>query len=248
MLKIIICGINGKMGNFIYENALKRSHSVICGIDKSTVGFTECPVYADFEQIKYLSDVIIDFSSPSALPYLLDYATANKLPLVIGTTGYTEEQEKLILEASKLVPIFKSANMSLGINLLVKLCKTANISLKGYDLEITEFHHKNKKDSPSGTANLIYQSLAPTFPSPKTLTYGRKGNSKRKDGEVGIHSIRGGSTVGKHTVYFFGENESISISHEAHSKELFAEGAIKASEFIVTKNAGLYGMNDLIEI
>ncbi len=248
MLKIIICGINGKMGNFIYESALKRSHSVICGVDKSTVGFTECPVYPDFEQIKYLADVIIDFSSPSALPHLLDYATANKLPLVIGTTGYDEIQEKLIFDASKTIPIFKSANTSLGINLLIKLCKIANISLKGFDVEITEFHHKGKKDSPSGTANLIYQSLTSSPCSLKTLACGRNGNYKRKEGEIGIHSIRGGSTVGKHTVYFFGENESISISHEAHSKELFAEGAIKASEFITTKSAGLYDMNDLIQI
>lgn len=245
MLKLIICGINGTMGSHLYNCALKRGYEIICGIDKITVGKTDCPVYNDFDQIKEFANVIVDFSSPSALCGLLNYATKNKLPLVLCTTGYTHEQEEKIKSASLEIPIFKSANTSFGVHVLLKLCKIATSLLHGYDIEIIEKHHKNKKDSPSGTANLIFNSIHEALPYSTPLC-GRKEKSKRFSKEIGIHSIRGGSTVGEHSILFMGEHDSITITHEATNKELFAKGALLACDFIKNKQSGLYNMNDLV--
>ncbi|MBQ7373411.1 MAG: 4-hydroxy-tetrahydrodipicolinate reductase [Clostridia bacterium] len=246
MLKIIICGINGKIGSLLYDSATNNSHQVVSGIDKITVSAVDCPVYPNFYQVKEHADVIVDFSSPSCLNDLLCYAIENKTPLVIGTTGYSNEQEKKIMEVSKSIPIFKSANTSLGVNLILKLCKFATTVLNGFDIEITDKHHRHKKDSPSGTAKMIYDVIAQTLRYPTSPIYGRKGSEKRKPREIGIHSLRGGSVVGEHSVFFFGENETITITHTANSKQLFAFGAIKAAEFIVTKPNGLYDMDDLL--
>lgn len=246
MLNIIICGINGEMGLSVYRRALINNHNVICGIDKSTVGITDCPVFSDFDQIRHLADVIIDFSAPDVTSKLLKYATENSMPLVIGTTGHSEKQEHDILNASNIIPVFKSANMSLGINLLIKLCKEANFNLSGFDVEIIEKHHKNKLDSPSGTAKLIIDGINENCNPPKSPIFGRLGQSKRTSGEIGVHSVRGGSTVGEHSVSFFGEYESITLTHTAYSKDLFAQGAIKACEFITKQKNGLFDMQKLI--
>ena len=243
MLKLIICGINGTMGTHVYNYATKNGHNVACGIDKVTVGKTECPVYNDFDQVKELADVIVDFSSPSALNSLLTFATLNKIPLVLCSTGYSADQENLIKDASYSIPIFKSSNTSLGILILARLCKIASSSLKNYDVEIIESHHKNKKDSPSGTANLLFDNICDT--NGIKPIYGRKENSKRSQGEICIHSIRGGTTVGEHSVLFLGEHETITLTHVAQSKELFAKGALLACEFIKSKPNGLYSMQDL---
>ncbi|MBR2384351.1 MAG: 4-hydroxy-tetrahydrodipicolinate reductase [Clostridia bacterium] len=229
MLNIIICGINGSMGTNIYKTALSAKHEVTCGIDNVRVGNLDCPVYTDFDQIRHLANVIIDFSSPSITDKLLDYAKRNQIPLVIGTTGHSKKQEEDIEKASKQIAIFKSANTSLGVLYFAKLCKIASQYLKGFDVQIIEKHHKNKKDSPSGTANLLKTHLI---------------NDNVE--QIQIHSIRGGSVVGEHSVLFLGDGESFTLTHTAESKELFAKGAIKASEFIINKTKGLYSTKDLI--
>ena len=246
MLKIIICGINGTLGELVYNCAIKNGHHVTCGIDKITVGKTDCPVYNAFDQVRDLADVIIDFSSPTAIDGILAFAKDNSLPLVLGTTGYDKNQEQLITNASEFIPIFKSANMSLGINALLRLCRHASSILQGYDVEIIEKHHNKKNDAPSGTTHLIYDALTFNKAEKPLERYGRKGFGKRQTDEIGIHSVRGGSLVGEHSVLLLGNEESITLTHTAHSKTLFAIGAIKASEFIVKKKRGLYCMDDLI--
>ena len=247
MLNIIISGINGKMGNFVYDSAIKHGHAVVCGVDEITLGRTECPVYKSFDEVKHFADAIIDFSSPTSLNGLLKYAKANKIPLVIGTTDYNQNQEKEILTASECIPIFKSANTSLGVNLILKLCSLATKWLNGFDIEIVDKHHKYKKDSPSGTANLILNAIKKQLEYTPSPVYGRNGKTPRQTNEIGVHSVRGGTVVGEHSVFFFGENESVTITHTAYSKELFADGAIKATEFIANKKSGLYDMNDIVK-
>ena len=246
MKNLLICGINGAMGKHVYNASQKHQFNVVCGIDKQIAGSTECPVYKSFDEVRDLIDVIIDFSSPDALKEILPFALKNEVPLVLGTTGYSEEDENIIFNASKNIPIFKSANMSIGINLLIKLCKIAFPLLNCFDVEIIEKHHKLKEDSPSGTANLIYNHLIECSHKKFNPIYGRNGKKRRENFEIGIHSIRGGTVVGEHEVSFFGENESISLIHNAQSKELFALGALKCAEFIQNKPAKLYCMDDIL--
>ena len=248
MLKIILCGINGKIGSLIYQLATENSHQIVCGIDKKIVGAFDCPVYNSFCEIKEHADVIVDFSSPTSLDDLLDFALTNQTPLVIGTTGYSLAQEEQIVNASKHISVFKSANMSLGINLLIKLCKTATSVLQGFDVEIIDTHHKHKKDAPSGTTKMIFDAINESKYKALSPIYGRRGKGQRKQDEVGIHSLRGGTIVGEHSIFYFGENETITLSHSANSKKLFAHGAIKASEFLVKQTVGLYDMNNLLNI
>ena len=246
MSRIIICGINGKMGNHIYDVATKRGHHVVCGVDLKMAGTADCPVYSDFDQVKEFADAVIDFSSPNALDGLLRFAITNELPLVLGATGYTEKDEEAIFSASKKIPIFKSSNTSLAVNLLVKLCSIATKYLSGFDVEIIDKHHAQKKDSPSGTAKMLCNAIQMASSEDLTAVYGRKGKGKRKSDEIGVHSIRGGTVVGEHSVLYLGENESLALTHTAYSKELFADGAIKACEFIIKQPCGKYDMNDLL--
>ena len=231
MLRLIICGINGRMGTHVYHSAMLSNHEITCGIDKQIVSNLDCPIYSDFDQIRHLADVIVDFSSPSVTSTLLNFAIETSLPIVIGTTGHSKSQEENILKASSVIPIFKSANTSLGVYHFIKLCRLATKLFDGFDVEIIEKHHKNKKDSPSGTVNLIFNEIS-------------KINSATMS-KSQIHSLRGGTVIGDHTVSFFGRNESITLTHSAESKELFANGAIKACEFIVKQKNGLYNMEDL---
>ena len=248
MIKIIISGINGKIGSLIYELASERSHQVVCGIDLKTVSEVDCPVYSSFSQIKEHADVIVDFSSTACLDDLLEFSKSSKLPLVIGTTGYSPSQEKMIKDISKTIPVFKSANMSLGVNLLIKLCKQATSVLRGFDIEIVDKHHKYKKDSPSGTAKMLYNAINEVKQNEYSPVYGRRGKHPRKQTEIGIHALRGGAVVGEHSVFYFGENETVTLTHTANSKKLFADGAIKACEFISKQSAGLYSMDDILTI
>lgn len=246
-MRIIICGINGKMGKFTYDVAIKNGHQVVCGIDQKTSGSVDCPVYSTFDEVKEFAEVLIDFSSPNALPDLLNFVTENKIPTVLCTTGYSKLDEETICCASKRTPIFKTSNTSLSLNLITMLCELTSSFLKGYDVEIIEKHHSQKNDSPSGTAKMIFDAINSKNGENFDAVYGRKGNCKRKDNEIGVHSIRGGSTIGEHTILFLGKNETISITHTATSKELFAEGAIKACEFITNKPCGLYEMKDIFK-
>ncbi len=205
------------------------------------------PIYSDVSKIKEKVDVIIDFSQVHLTLEVLKYANENKIPMVIATTGFNREQEQVILEYSKNIPIFKSANMSLDINLMCKILSELAPLLKGSDIEITETHHRNKVDAPSGTALLLADSINNALGNKMKYVYDRHDLSrKREDNEIGFTSIRGGNIVGEHTVQFFGPYETFEIKHTSYSRTVFAEGAVKAAEFIIGKKAGLYSMNNIV--
>lgn len=245
-MNIIISGICGKMGTEIYEEAKRNGIDVVCGVDKVIKGNFDCPVYKNFFEVNYYADVIIDFSDQSALINLLEYATQSKTPLVIGTTGLSENDESLIENASSLIPVFKASNTSLCVSALIEICKILSEKLDGYDVEIIDCHHNKKKDAPSGTSYAIYNAINSAKNGKMQPAYGRKGNVKRNKNEICIHSVRGGGVVGEHEILFLGENDCLKIKHTAYSKRLFADGAIKASKFIIGKPNGLYGMEDFI--
>ena len=246
MTRIIISGCNGRMGRAIAERVFARedeSCTVVAGIDMNTKP-AEFPVFAKPADCTVEADVIIDFSNPSALPGLLEYAVEKNLPIVIATTGISEEGKALIDDAAKKIPVFFSANMSLGVNLLVELAKKATEVL-GYDfdIEIVEKHHNQKLDAPSGTALMIADAIA----DGRHYVYDRHSRrQKRERDEIGIHAIRGGSIVGEHDVIFAGSDEVITLSHSASSRGVFAVGAINAAIFLHGKQPGLYNMGNLI--
>ena len=189
-------------------------------------------------------DVIIDFSNPANLDMIIDYSKKTKKPVVFATTGYTEEQLEKINELSKTSPVLRSANFSLGVILLNRLVKEATPILKDFDIEIIEAHHNKKVDSPSGTAKMLLNSVVDA--TGYEAVYGRVGYSPRKKTEIGVHSLRGGTVVGEHEVNYYGVDEVISLKHSAHSKKIFAVGAIKAAKWLVNKDAGFYNMEDVL--
>ena len=192
-------------------------------------------------------DVIVDFSTPVATFNILEYAKAYHIPIVIATTGFSEDELEIIKNYSKELPIFKSSNMSYETNLMISIVSKIAKELKSSDIEIVETHHRNKVDSPSGTALMIADSINKSLDNSMHYEFDRHSKKAPRDKtEIGIHSLRGGTEVGKHSVFFFGENESLEISHTVTSRSVFASGALKAAEFIINKPAGLYDMNDLI--
>ena len=241
MLNIMLSGCCGSMGRAVTAFAGNRDDiKITAGIDREG---RECkfPTFVSPFSFNGKVDVIIDFSSPAALPGLLEYAVSAKTPTVIATTGLNEAHTALIYKAAKEIPIFFSANMSLGINLLCELAKTAARLLGGtYDIEIVETHHAQKTDAPSGTALMLADVISSELERNLRRT-------KRPHDEIGIHSIRGGTAVGEHEIIFAGYNETIKLSHCAQSKELFAAGAVNAAKFIQNKEPGLYGMSDMID-
>ena len=254
MTRIILSGCLGRMGRAVTEAAEQTGRfTVIAGIDACASAGTVLPfpVYtspeelpADFER----PDVLIDFSHHSALPGLLDYAKANGVPLVVATTGHTEEELAAMKAATAETPIFYSRNMSLGINLLIMLCKkAAQVLGEDFDIEIIEKHHNKKLDAPSGTALMLADGISDTFDGGKDYVYERQSVRRQRDKrEIGIHAVRGGTIVGEHDVLFAGKDETVTLSHAATSREVFATGALKAAEFMVGRSAGLYDMNDLL--
>ncbi len=239
------------MGQVLIKEINKDTQmTILAGVDRTPEKINnEFPVFSDIFQNKKKADVIIDFSNPYYLPGLLDYAIENHTALVIATTGFSSIDMSNIHQASKKVPIFYSANMSLGINVLLNLVKQSAISLKeNFDIEIIEKHHNKKVDSPSGTAYMIANEINNSLDNSKEYVFGRyTKKDKRQKNEIGIHAIRGGSIVGEHQVLFAGTDEVIEIKHSATSKSIFAIGAIKASKFLITKNNGLYDMQDIIK-
>lgn len=248
MLKVLINGINGRMG----QEVLKQVNSstdfeVCCGVDKFNDKETSFPIYTDVNSIKEVPDVIIDFSIPEASMNILEFAKDKKIPAVISTTGFSDEQLHTIEEYSKSIPVFRSGNMSYEINIMADIVSKLATRLKGSDIEIVETHHRNKLDAPSGTALILADSINEALDNQKEYQYNRHSvRQKRPDNEIGIHSIRGGTEVGKHTVMFLGENEKLEITHTVTSRSIFADGALKAAKFLVNKNKGLYNMKDLI--
>lgn len=236
------------MGNEIIELVKKQTDvTIVCGFDKEENKEGEFPIYNKIEDIKEKVDVIIDFSIPVATFKILEYAQKNKVPTVIATTGFNEKELKEIEKISKEIPIFKSSNMSLEINLMANLVQNIAKVLKESDIEIIETHHNRKIDSPSGTAILLADAINKVLDEKKEYNFERMNKREKRDKkEIGFSAIRGGNIVGEHTVQFFGENETLEITHKSYSRQVFAEGALKASKFIINQQVGLYDMNDLI--
>lgn len=250
MTNIILCGANGKMGRVISSGVKNRENcKIVAGVDLYTESVNDYPIYSSFDKVTEKADVIIDFSNPAMLDSLLSFAKSNKLPVVIATTGYSAEQIEEIKLAAKDIPVFFTFNMSLGVNLLVALSKKAATILgDSFDVEIIEKHHNLKVDAPSGTAIMLANAVNDALNDRMMFTYDRHSKrEKRAKNEIGIHSVRGGTIVGEHDVIFAGHDEVITLSHKASSKEVFAEGAIKAAIFLADKNAGLYDMNDIVK-
>ncbi len=248
MLKILLNGCCGKMGHKIAEIiALSSDVKIIEGVDISAKGDYPFPVYSSFKDVCEKPDVIIDFSNPVVLDDLIAYATEKKVPTVIATTGYTDAQIEKIKALSLIVPVFFAFNMSIGINVLESLAKKAATILGDYDVEIIEKHHNQKLDAPSGTAIMLANAINDARGNSMIYEYDRHSKrQKRSANEIGVHSVRGGTIVGEHEVIFAGKDEVISIKHEAFSRDIFANGAIKAARFLSGKKPGLYDMNDML--
>ena len=250
MVKVILSGCCGKMGNAVTNAAGNRDDiKIVAGVDVCECDRLPYPVFPAFNEVPCDADVIIDFSNPSALQSILDYSVKNNIPAVLCATGYSAEQIKMIEEASESVAVFRSGNMSLGINLLSELAKTAAKILGGsFDVEIVEAHHNLKLDAPSGTAIMLEKAVEEGLDYNPELVYDRHDRSQRRDKhEIGMHSIRGGTIVGEHEIIFAGNDEIIKLSHTALSKNVFAEGAVNAAVYMKNKQKGIYNMSDVIK-
>ncbi len=249
MINLILSGCNGKMGRVITRLAAEDEElNIVAGIDINDYIPNIYPVYKTPSECDKKADVLIDFSHPSVLDGILEYCKSTKTPAVICTTGLSSEQKEAMVDASEVTPIFFSANMSLGINLLISLAKAAAKILEGgYDIEIVERHHNQKIDAPSGTALAIADGISEVLSENSEYVYDRHNvRRKRRKNEIGMHAIRGGTIVGEHDVIFAGTDEVIEIKHSAASKEVFATGAIKAAKFLAGKPVGMYSMDDLV--
>lgn len=247
-MKILICGVGGRMGREVAKLALDgmRGAEVVAGYDIFPIDTREFPTYSDWNAVTEEIDCIVDFSHHSGTAALLRFATERSIPLVLATTGHTEEETLLIEEASKKVPLFHSANMSLGIALLVELAKLTAKTFPDADIEIIEKHHNRKLDAPSGTALLLANAIREIRESAK-FVFGRGGQAKRTQEEIGIHAVRMGNIIGEHEVIVGTDTQTVTLKHEAHSRALFAEGALAAAEFLIGKSAGLYDMKKMID-
>ena len=254
MTKIILCGCNGYMGRVVTEIAASDpAVSIIAGIDVNPEKLGNYPVFASSaelmsDDIATKADVIVDFSIPAAIDGLLELGVSKNLPLVLCATGYSAEQLSNVENASTQIPIFRSANMSLGINLLVDLIKRACAVLgEDFDIEIVERHHRRKIDAPSGTALLLADAAASALPHKPEYTYERKSKHEpRSAHEIGISAVRGGTIVGEHEVIFAGQDEVIELCHTAASRDIFAAGAIRAAKFVACKSPVMYDMSDVL--
>lgn len=250
MLKIILSGACGKMGRVITRLVEESSDAkIVAGVDINDSVENTYPVYKSIYEVVEKADVIIDFSHPMCVESVLSYALEKKIPAVVATTGLSENQKQLVFEASKKVAIFYSANMSLGINLIIDLAKRAAKLLEGnFDIEIIERHHRQKIDAPSGTALAIADEISSVLNETPAYVYDRHSQrKKRSKNEIGLHAVRGGTIVGDHEIVFAGTDEVIEINHRAASKEVFAVGAIRAAQFVSGKKPGMYKMSDLVE-
>ncbi len=249
MVKILISGMFGHMGRNVYDLA-KEDPDIECagGVDLREGDVDGVPVHAGFDGVKEKADIVIDFSSAANLDNVLHYAKKTGAGVVLATTGYTPAQIEEITQAAKHTAVFRTANLSIGINLLQKLVAEAAAFLgDAFDAEIIEKHHNLKKDAPSGTALMLADSINQACGNQKEYVYGREGIvGARKKQELGIHAVRGGTIVGEHEVMFAGEDEIITISHSARSKRVFAAGALRAAKFLKGKPAGLYDMKDVL--
>ncbi len=250
MVKVIMHGCNGHMGQVVSAMAAADPKvEIVAGIDLVDNRENGYPVFTDIWSCQTEADVVIDFCSAKATDVLLEYCADRKLPVVLCTTGLSEEQLKKVEDTSKKVAVLKSANMSLGINLLMKLVKEAaqTLAAAGFDMEIVEKHHRLKVDAPSGTALALADSINEGLDQAYHYTYDRSQRREKRDPkEIGISAVRGGTIVGEHDVIFAGEDEVITFQHTAYSKNIFAKGAIQAAKYLAGKEPGWYQMSDVI--
>ena len=249
MKRIVLSGCNGKMGRVISRVISETPDiEIIAGIDVNTSSAEQYPIYSKPSDFEGEADVIIDFSHPSALSPILKLATTQKIPTVIATTGLSSSQIDELKEASKIIPIFFTANMSLGVNLIIELAKkAAAILYNNFDIEIIEKHHNQKLDAPSGTALMIADEISASLPAEPQYVFDRHSQRKKRDkNEIGIHAIRGGTIVGEHEIIFAGLDEIVEIKHSAMSKEIFATGAIRAAIYLSDQKPGFYNMSNIV--
>ena len=249
MIKVILHGCNGRMGQMLSTLiAADEEMTVVAGIEPSGEKKNDYPVYKNFDELKEKADVIIDFSTASAIDGLLNYCEKFHMPLVLCSTGLSEEQLKRVDELAKESAVLMSANMSLGINVLLKLLKNVTVTLygNGFDIEIVEKHHNQKLDAPSGTALALADVMKDELNDISYNLNRMEVRKKRERNEIGISSVRGGTIVGEHEIIFAGTDEIIEIKHTAYSRAIFAKGAISAARFLKGKSAGKYDMSDVI--
>ena len=250
MVKIIMHGCNGHMGQVISDIVVKDPDAeIVAGIDIADQGKNSYPVFTDIDACQVEADAIIDFSSAKATDKLLEYSAARQIPVVLCSTGLSQEQLAKVEETSRKVAVLKSANMSLGINTLLKLVQDAArvLAAAGFDMEIVEKHHRLKLDAPSGTALALADSINEAMDNQYHYVYDRsQKREKRDDKEIGISAVRGGTIVGEHEIIFAGQDEVIEFKHTAYSKAIFGKGAVEAAKFLAGKPAGRYDMSDVI--
>lgn len=242
MNTLILSGASGRMGRMVASMAEAYGFTVVSGIDLTGNAYAGFPVYQSFDALQETADVLVDFSLPRALPALCDYLQRTQTPAVLCATGYGESENAMVQALAQALPVFRSANMSLGVYVLKRLAREAQTLLPGFDIEIVEKHHNKKADAPSGTALSLLNALqsADTLP-----VFGRTPQSPaRTPREIGVHAVRGGTVAGEHEVGFYGDSETLTLTHSAQSRAVFASGALKAARFLMDKPSGLYTMDD----
>ena len=252
MVKVIMHGCNGKMVQVITRLAAADPElAIVAGVDARAQALNDYPVFGDISECDVEADVVIDFSNAAAVDHLLEWCQEKQMPVVLCTTGLSGEQLQRVEEAAGRTAVLKSANMSLGVNLLMKLLQDAAkvLAPEGFDMEIVERHHNQKVDAPSGTAIALADALNGALEGDYEYVYDRSGQRKKRDShEIGISAVRGGTIVGEHEVIFAGEDEVIEFKHTAYSKALFAKGAVAAAKFLAGKGPGRYDMSDVIQL
>lgn len=248
-MNVLISGACGRMGREVASLCREQGITVTGGIDVAAAGGEAAfPLFASYSSCTAAADVLVDFTRPESLPELLAFAVEKRLPLVLATTGFNEAEQKRIDEASKHIPVFQSANMSLGVSLLRLLSqKAAAVLGESYDVEIVERHHKNKIDAPSGTAWMLFDALKDVYPGGREPMPGRNARAQaRSPREIGIHAVRGGTLAGTHEVGFYGPDETLTFTHAASSRRVFAQGALQAAAYLKDKLPGKYAMEQLM--
>lgn len=241
-MRVAVVGAAGRMGSEVLKLMAQADYEPAIKVDAR--GGEN--VYTSLEASDVIPDVIVDFSYHTAIPEILEYAVKNNVPVVTATTGYTEEELAIIAKASETIPVFRSANMSLGANLLCELARQTAARFENADIEIVETHHNMKADSPSGTALMLADAVKEVRPD-AVYVCGRNGMHKREANEIGIHAVRRGGIVGTHEVIITTGTQSITLKHEAYTRTIFAEGALSAASYLIGKNPGMYNMKDLLK-
>ncbi|MGI5900233.1 MAG: 4-hydroxy-tetrahydrodipicolinate reductase [Christensenellales bacterium] len=250
MTRIIISGACGRMGRMLHQAALGMDGiEIVAGVDRvKAEDIKAFPLYESLDQVKEKADAVVDFTSPQALDGIAAYCGKAGCGAVLATTAYSADDDEKVKKLAEKVPVFRSANMSVGINLLIDLVKKAAASLEGFDIEIIEKHHNQKIDSPSGTALMLADAANEVYGGALEYQHGRHTKTdKRRTVELGIHAVRGGTITGDHSVLFIGQDEVVELHHSAQSRMVFAQGALRAATFISGKEPGLYNMGDIID-